>query len=540
MKQSARILTLLLAALMAFSILSACGSSTQEAAPTEEASEPADTAGAAEEPAEEPAEGGGTPANTSRDLIVGTTSSTCAFDPAMEYCDIGGALVYDTLFVYDPDTGELEGRLAESWEYLDDTTLEIHLRDEVYFTNGEKLCADDVLFTLERFITEGSRRANYFQAYDFDACEIVDDLTLILKTKEPYGPQINYLAQEFCSILCKSYVESTDADAFWDQPNGTGPYVCTENVSGSYASYERKDDYWGELPEAETITVRTYSEASTMAIDLENGVLDMAFGINSSDAERFLNNTPDDLSVILAPKHDSYNLCLPEYVEAFEDIRVREAIAYAIDREAIAGIGLGILGTIVNSSMPDGVDYQIDVYDYEYNPDKARELLADAGYSNGDIVLNMVCFVGEQTTMGEALQAYLAEVGITVNVQSYDMATAVPMFIAGETDMVWNSLGSTSACDPAQVYANTGETSTNTSVKINDESVVAALNKGSASVDDATRQVCYEEVQHWLQDNCRYIPIANLNICYAFNTSRVAEFNTTTPAGPNLCFVHFA
>lgn len=535
MKHSARILALLLAAMMVFSLLSACGSQKQETAQETPQETAADSSTPAEEVEEESA-----PANTSRDLVVGTTSATCAFDPAMDYCDIGGALVYDTLFVYNPDTGELEGRLAESWEYLDDTTLEIHLRDNVYFTNGEKLCAEDVLFTLERFITEGSRRANYFQAYDFEACEIVDDLTVILKTKEPYGPQLNYLAQQFSSILCKSYVEANDAEAFWDKPNGTGPYVCTENVSGSYASYERKDDYWGELPEAETITVRTYSEASTMAVDLENKVLDMAFSLNSSDAERFLNETPDYLNVILASKHDSYNLCLPEYVEAFQDIRVREAIAYAIDREAIAGVGLGVLGTIADSSMPDGVDYKIDVYDYEYDPDKARELLAEAEYADGDIVLDMVCFVGEQTSMGEALQAYLAEVGIVVNVQSYDMATAVPMFIAGDTDVVWNSLGSTSACDPAQVYANTGATSTNASVKITDETVVNALTEGSASVDAATRQSCYETVQNWLQDNCRYIPIANLNICYAYNTSRVAEFNTTTPAGPNLCFVHFA
>ena len=512
-------------------LLCACGQPAAE----EPAEAPAETP--AESPAEEAAE---EPAEVSKELVVGTMSATCGFDPAMDYCDIGGALVYDTLFVYNPDTGELEGRLAESWEYLDDTSLKITLRDDVYFTQGQKLCAEDVLFTLERFITSGSRRANYFQAYDFENSEIVDELTLILKTHEPYGPQINYLAQQFCSILCKSYVESTDADAFWADPNGTGPYVCTENVSGSYASYERKDDYWGDLPEAETITVRSYSEASTMCIDFENGVLDMVFSLDNADAERLLNDTPEGVYVTLAPKNDSYNLCLPEYVVAFEDIRVREAIAYAIDREAIAGIGLGVLGTVATSSMPNGVDYHLDVYDYEYDPDKAIALLEEAGYDSGDIVLDMVCFIGEQTIMGEALQAYLGAVGITLNVQSFDMPTAVPMFMAGETDLVWNSLGSTSACDPAQVYANTGSTSTNASVKITDAELAGALDEASATVDAAARQEAYEFVQTWLQDNCRYIPICDINIGYAYHTDRVAEFNTTTPAGPNLCYVHFA
>ena len=507
MKKTKQILSILMAVLMAFSVLAV-------------------SAGAAED--------------GDRALVVGTTSATCGFDPAMEYCDIGGALVYDTLFVFNPDSGELEPRLAESWEYLDDTTLQIKLRDDVYFTNGEKLCADDVLFTLQRFITEGSRRANYFQAYDFENCEIVDDLTINLKTFEPFGPQINYLAQQFCSILCKSYVESNDPESFWDQPNGTGPYVCTENISGSYASYERKADYWGDLPEAETITVKSYSEASTMAIDLENGALDMAFNLSSSDAERLLNETPENLDVILAPKHDSFNLCLPEYVEAFDDVRVREAIAYGIQREAIAGIGLGILGAPAVSSMPSGVDYQIDVYDYEYDPGKARDLLAEAGYSAGDINLKMVCFIGEQTAMGEALQAFLAEIGINLSVESYDPPTAVPMFMSGDTDMVWNSLGSTSACDPAQVYANTGETSTNASARIEDEAVVTALREGSATVDPEVRRTSYESVQQWLQDNCRYIPICDINVCYAFNNAKIAEFNSTTPAGPNLCFVHFA
>lgn len=512
-------------------LLSGCGQSATEAPAQTTETAVAETKTDAVEPSA---------ANTSRDLVVGTTSDTCGFDPAMDYCDIGGALVYDTLFVQNPDTGEFEGRLAENWEYIDETSLKITLRDDVYFAQGEKLSSEDVLFTLERFITVGSRRANYFQAYDFENCEIVDDLTLILKTYDPYGPQLNYLAQEFSSILCKSYVESGEADDFWDKPNGTGPYVCTENVSGSYTSYERRDDYWGDLPEAETIMVRSYSEASTMCIDFENGVLDMAFSLESADAERLINDHGEDIEVVLAAKKDSYNLCLPEYVEALSDIRVREAIAYSIDREAIASMGLGVLASVSNSSMPSGVDYQIDVWDYEYNPTKARELLSEAGYSDGDIVLDMVCFVGEQTTMAEALQAFLAEVGIVLNVSSYDMATAVPMFIAGETDLVWNSLGSTSACDPAQVYANTGSTSSNASVRISDESVIAALDEGSSTVDVTTRQSAYEQVQHWLQDNCRYIPICDINICFAYHTDRVSQFNTTTPAGPNLCYVHFA
>lgn len=522
-------------------LLAACGGGGN-ATPTPNGGDAQSTGSPGGPAATEPPAGGSTGGNFERKtengtLTIGTITTADSFDTTISFNAIGIALVYDTLLVRNPYTGELEGLIAEDWEYADDTTIVLTLKDDIYFSNGDKMTAEDVLYSMERFITTQSRWSTFVDAFDFENCSYEGNV-LTLKTYEPFGPGLNYLAMRYTSVLNKAYVESTDDEAFWDKPVGTGPYELVENVAGSHSTYKLRDDYWGEAPEFHTITVRYYSEATTMFIDYENGVLDMAFEIDSNDAQRVINGEVENTVYSISPTYDTYSLALPEYVEAFDDIRVRQAIAYAINAEEIAEVGLGVLYTPSTSTLPEGVEYKIDVGQYEYNPERAKELLAEAGVEPGDIELRFVVVsFPSNTRMAEAIQAQLDVIGIKVNVESYDIATAVPIFMAAETDIVINSMGA-SALEPDQTYDTVKANSTNATVRISDAEMDAYLMGGRNSIDPEVRRENYENAQKWMYESYRQVPICDVAACYIYR-DYIESFETVIPNYPNLRYVVF-
>ena len=530
-----RILALLLACVMMFALVACGGNNANDNTadtPTGsvEPGDPAQTVGPVGEGTYERKTAEGT-------LTVGLTDTADSFDPSVSFNSVGMSLVYETILTKDPHTGEITSTIAESWEYTDDCTLVIQFKDNVYFSNGEKMTAEDALYSLHRMILTNSRWSTFVDAFNFEK-STADGLTLTLVTDEPFGPGLNYLTSRYASVLCKSYVESCSAEDFWDKPVGTGPYSCVENVSGSHATYALRDDYWGEYDGAKTITTRFYAEQSSMMLDYENGDLDMAFDLSVSDAERAVAGSVEHSNVIIAPVYDTYTVCMPEYVEAFDNVKLRQAIAHAIDADSITKAAMGVLGVTATSTLPVGVDYHIDVGAYEYNPEKALQLLAESGVDPSTLTLRFVV-VNSSTNNNIAtlVQAYLDVLGIKVEITSADLPTAVPLFMAGETELVINSMGA-SAQEPDQQYDTVKASSTNATVRITDTEMDGYLMTGRNSVDTAVRKECYENAQQWLYDNYREIPICDVYECFIYR-DYITDFATISPAAPNLLYVEF-
>lgn len=534
-----RILAMLLAGTMMFGLLAGCGGNKepdnskdpqQSASQPVGDSDPAQTVGPV---------GEGTYARKTAEgtLTVGVTDTADSFDPSVSFNMTGINLVYEQILIKDPYTGEITSTIAESWDYVDDCTLVIQFKDGVYFSNGEQLTAEDALYSLHRMILTNSRWSTFVDAFNFEK-STADGLTLTLVTDEPFGPGLNYLTTRYASVLCKSYVESCSDEDFWDKPVGSGPYACTENVSGSHATYTLREDYWGEYDGPETITVRFYSEQSSMMLDYENGDLDMAFDLSVSDAERAVAGSVEHSHVIVAPVYDTYTICLPEYVEAFQNEKLRMAIAHAIDADAITAAAMGVLGVKATSTLPVGVDYHIDVGGYDYNPDLALQYLEESGVDPSTLNLRFVV-VNSSTNNNIAtlVQAYLHVLGIEVEINSADLPTAVPLFMAGETELVINSMGA-SAQEPDQQYDTVKASSTNATVQITDPVMDGYLMTGRNSVDTAVRQECYENAQQWLYDSYREIPICDVYECFIYR-DYISDFATVSPAAPNLLYVKF-
>ena len=533
-----RILALLLACVMMFALVACGGSQGNDQAGTPSGSEqptgdPATSVGPTGEGTYERKTAEGT-------LTVGLTGTNEGFDIATSLNQTGISLVYETILEKDPYTGEIYSKVAESWEYVDDCTLVIKFKEGITFANGEPMTAEDALYSLHRMILANSRWSTFVNAFNFEK-STADGLTLTLVTDKPFGPGLNYLTTRYASISCKSYIENCNPEDLWDAPMGTGPYEVVENVAGSHQTYKLRDDYWAkdEYPApAETITLKYYAEQSSMMLDYENGALDMAFDLSVSDAARALNSDVEHSNVVLAPVYDTYTICMPEYVEAFNDIRVRQAIAYAIDTKSITEAAMGVLGVHATSTLPNGVDYKIEVGAYEYNPEKARELLAEAGIKEGDLNLEFVV-VNSSTnnSIAEFVEAYLSEVGINCHINSADLPTAIPLFMAGATDLVINSMGA-SAQDPDQQYDTVKATSTNATVRITDPVMDGYLMTGRDSVDPEVRAENYANAQQWLYDNYREIPLCDVYECFIYR-DYISDFACISPAGPNLLYVQW-
>lgn len=523
-----RKITALLALLLCFAMLmSACG------------------APAAEEPAAAPAEGEAPAAAPveeaeAKTLTVGTQDAADGFDPTVNSnCGLGLMLVYDTILYRDPETGVVGPMLAESYEWADETTLVLEIREGVKFSNGETMTPQDVLYSLQRFVTENTQFDPGYDNIDFENSTIEGNtLTLKLFTAAPN--LTNSLANDrWASVLCQSYVESSSDDAFWDKPVGTGPYTCVENVNGSHSTYALREDYWGDMPEAETITVRHYSELTTMMVDFENGVLDLALDVGETDYNLAMDGSYGDNVVgKLFPTYDILAITMPEYVEVLDDINVRKAIALALDAEGVTRAVYGSLGTVADSSLIPGVEGYKSVGVNVYDPEQAKQLLADAGYAEGDISLLMVFpSMPANDKASTIVQAMLAEVGINVTVESGDFATVIPRLMNNECELsLFGTGGGTYTA--TDIYATVGETSTNAGARCTDETFNEYLTSGSTEMDPNLRAESYSKAQDALADTYRFIPLsyANAAVLYHDNIDNVIG---TVAKGLSLRYITF-
>jgi peptide/nickel transport system substrate-binding protein len=540
MKKFVRLVALLLALVF---VLAACGSSSQSPASEESAapveSTAADTQTESNAMEETVVAAQDVIANDGT-LTVGWTTGVEGFDPVSDNNYIGNYLVYEGLFNMNPDTQELENVLCESYEWVDDCTLKIKLKDNVYFSDGDKLVAEDVLYSMYRYIELGSNLSTYYTVYDWDKCVAEDDLNLTLVTFEPYGPGLSNLTRP---VLNKSWCESAAEEDWWDKPCGTGPYTVAENISGSHTTYTLRDDYWNADNSSfdfSTMTVRSYAESSTMFIDFENGAIDVAFGISVSDATRVLNGEVD-CGYVVRSNNDVINLVFNEACPYFEDLRVRQAIAYAIDREAVGKAAYGDLTIPATSFVSASLgQYYENVGAFDYDPEKAKELLAEAGYADGFDVKMVIVNSTANQTLAEAVQFYLGEVGINMTIESYAIPTAVPMFMAGEADLVLNQQnGGAYLLEPNQVYDTSGENSTNLCVRCTDAEFNSYLQNGLHSVDVAVRAENYKNAQKWNQENVHTVPLVEDTGCYVFS-GKVQSFSVNSLTYPNLLYIKAA
>ena len=511
-----RLLAMLLALVLMCSVFAACGGGSGPAA--------------TEAPASEPAASG-------HDLAIGTTGShlymyTCGSSESDNFCR---RLVYDQLFYIDDFTGEVSSDILASYSWTDDVTLHIELKDGITFSDGTPMTAEDVLFTLQTYVNNSNSEMDWYDMIDYDK-STVDGLSADIVYKETYGPAISTL----CSpILSKAFIEAhpDGDDAWWYNPIGSGPYKVEEVQMGVSVKFVKRDDYWNKDArfEADSITIKYYSDTTAEYSDFNSGVIDVMLDITSTQVEQV--QSLANAEVVIQSADD---VCMVCFNEATVPKEVREAIAYALDINVISDAVLGIFGTPAQSTLAQTMAEFSPGHSYPYDPDHARQVLADAGYSAGEIVLDMVgSSAADQTTLGEMVQAMLGDVGITVNVGTYDFATMLPMLLQGQTDLQrMTTSDGTPQREPLETYSSFVANGTFPAASIPDEAINEALDRGYSTVDPEGRKEAYIEAQQLIFDTFRAIPLYEWNSGYAYNTAKISQIDLTSVQRIDLRFIY--
>ena len=371
-------------------------------------------------------------------IVVGLQAEPVTLDAHQltDYNSVRAAMpLFEGLVRFKDGRMELEPALAERWERSDDgLAYTFYLRAGLTFHDGTPIDADAVKFSIDRQIDPNHP---YHDTGEFafaeitfgavDRVEVLDPLTVRIHLKTPFGPFLGNMAMASASIVSPTAVARYGRD-FSENPVGAGPFRFVSWRRGVEVVLERNPYYYRGVPQVEQIIFRPIVEDHSRLAALEAGEIDLAVNLPPDDLPRLRDNpaftVAEDPGMSMHTWYLVFNVTRPP----FDDVRVRQAVAHAIDREAIvAGILRGT-GVVAKNFLPPAVwSYIEDVAQYPYDPERARELLAEAGHAGGLTIDFWMPESGsgmqQPVAMGTVIQDYLRRVGINANIQVFEWGT---------------------------------------------------------------------------------------------------------------------
>ncbi len=381
------------------------------------------------------AESGGSEASGERqikdEIIFAQSSDLTTMEPNIGTQERAYSLtnhMYDTLLVFDSEMN-MSNSLAKSYEWLDDVTLQLNLQEGVKFHNGDPLTAQDVIFTFQKRADRGSAFANYI---DVAAMEAPDDYTVIVPFTSPHPSFIYQLTDPAFGIVPKDYYESVGEEGFAKDPIGSGPYKLKEYVTGDYYTLERFDDYWGEKAKTKYLTMKIVPEAGQRTIMLETGEIDVAYEIPYVDAAKIQENP--DLQFLSTPSMKIVMYYVnTQSASPLKDKRVRQAIEYAIDKEAIVEAVCYGYGEAAYAIVPESVVEYLPLDDpHVYDLEKAKALMEEAGCADGFSMEIWTSSTQTNTEVCQVVQEQLAAINIDAEILVQDANTIDTRIDAGD------------------------------------------------------------------------------------------------------------
>ncbi len=419
--------------------------------------------------------------------------------------------IYDTLLYYSPDgTKDPEPRIAESYEISDDgLDYTFHLRDDVTFHDGTPVTADDVVFSIELY------KASEYQGSQISmlsSVEATDEHTVVCHLDAPYSPFL----QGICSpmIASKAYYESSEDD-FVNNPIGSGPYKFVSRAKGSNIKLEANEDYYRGAPEIKEVTFEVIPDSSTKAIALQTGEVNFA-EIDSATKPQLEANPA--ITIAEVPTSSFSYIAMNTEKEPFNDVKVRQAINYAIDRDNLVAVCYdGEAEVNSNICAKERFGYSDDQFQYTYDPEKAKELLAEAGietpYDLGEILV-----AEKYSNLATVIQNDLKAVGldVTISVKEFNSyisdlqngsygITALNMTLEGDTQTLEMAFTS----DYIGIANN---------ARYSDEEMDKLFEKARTETDNDKRAEIFNEIFTKVQDEAIYAVMCNPMTLYAYNS----------------------
>ncbi|MBE6929593.1 MAG: ABC transporter substrate-binding protein [Ruminococcaceae bacterium] len=458
---------------------------------------------------------------TRDDLVIGIVNEPTALIPSTAAYDAqsNGRIVdniYEGLMYVDAN-GEIQPNIAESWEISPDgMTYTFKLRNDVKFHNGDTLTAEDVKYSFDE-----CAKAGYSVEITDAFVETIaqDDTTFVLKIATPNAPMLRNLAVARGLYIMNKKVAEELGDKFPVAPvgAGTGPYKFESWESGQNVVIVANEDYRNGAPAIKKVTWKFIKEASTGAISLETGDIDIYADISMVDVPNLQNN--DKIQVSLIQGDYVYYLCMNQKKEIFQDVRVRQAFAYAMNLdELIMAVTNGIGGTKTGSlTTPACFGYK-EYAPVEQDIEKAKQLLAEAGYPDGITVEVAVC-AGTREKIGETLQGMLKKAGIEVVFKSMEMSALAEYATGDQHDFLPQVAKGYIPDADSELTDKVVSDSWGNFSRMNVERVDELMALARQESDSAKRIEMYHEVQDIVHDEAHIIPLYYVNSVSAANAN---------------------
>ncbi len=369
--------------------------------------------------------------------------------------------LYDGLTEFTVD-GQMRGALATSWEALDPIRWRFTLREGVTFHNGRPFDASAVVGTFNYLLSDAGRGQLVASRLNMIDRVIADsEFSVIFETKEPYA----ILPKRLSLVMIVDPVRwnTEGVQAYAQEPTGTGPYRLEQwGAGGSHIVLSATNSTWRETGSVERVELLTLTDPASRLQALMSGAVDVAWNLDPDsiplvESNNFRTSTvplPNVLAVALRTEGNSNS--------PLQDLRVRQALNIAIDKEAMADLILGgLVSPASQGALPGTVGYDEEIRGYEYNPDRARSLLTEAGYKDGfDLLIEVTARLlpGDQLIF-QKMAADLSSVGVRVTLRDIQLANFIRKYTSnqwGEVDafsMTWNSAPMYDAIRPFEYYS---------------------------------------------------------------------------------------
>lgn len=421
--------------------------------------------------------------------------------------------VYEPLYWIN-DEGEEIPMLATEYSVSEDgLTWTFQLREGVTFQNGDPLTAQDVVYSYERCFDNA-----YIQekVEAIDSVTAPDDSTVEMHLKYQFSPLMEKIAA--IGIVSQSFAEANmdDQGLLGFNACGTGAYSVKEAIPDVSITLEAYSGYWGGEAPIKTLNFEQITDETTAVTAFEAGEIDVmsipsANWVQISESGQY--NTDS------RPSNHVVYLIFNTEAAPFDNRELRQAIAYAINREdiiAVAADGLADPATSLATSYMLG--YTEDHMTYEYDPEKAKELLAEAGYPDGLDIGSMKTMSGSYfEKVMQVVQSQLAEIGITSTIEGMDGNSLVEDCITGNFTLADMGQNLSLDYDFLKTYFNEEYINGLNMARVSDSQIQELFEQGASTTDREERLAIYQEIEDLTQELCAYVPLYNLQTTTAWN-----------------------
>ncbi len=432
--------------------------------------------------------------------------------------------VFDTLVRFKAESTLVEPSLAESWTVSPDGLVwTFKLRKGITFHDGTPFNAEAVKFNYDRQVDQKNPYHNgTFPYADFTFqnvknVEAVDPSTVRFTLSAPFAPFITNMAMFATAIVSPAAVKKYGKD-FFKHPVGTGPFKFVEWVQKDHATYEANKTYFDGRPCVDRLIIRGIPDNTVRLLELEKGTIHIMAQPNTSDYGRIRNN--NDLVLFTGPGLNTGYIALNTEKEPFNDVRVRRAVNYAVNKQAVVKAFYGGIGAPAKNPMPPTVwGYNDGVVDYEHDVAKAKQLLSEAGYPDGFSTElwwpnRARPYLTEPQKIAEALQQQLAEAGIRAKLVTFEWATYLKKGQNGEHPMgIFGWTGDNG--DPDNfLYVlldqdNAVKGTAQNRAFYKSAAVHELLIKAQRTTDQATRTKLYQQAQVIIHQDAPWVPFVH-------------------------------